>query len=81
MKSSFKSATSTLRGFAGWISRRREGALPSVEDTETPAAVRICGRCATVVEAELADQDADNRGRDSEPLNRWSPGLSMDNFS
>jgi len=81
MKSSLKSATSTLRGFAGWISKRRGDALSSTEDTESPAAVRICGRCATAVEAELADQVADGRGRGSETRDRWSPGLSMDNFS
>jgi hypothetical protein len=81
MKSSLKSATSTLKGFAGWISKRREGVLSNVDDAPSTNAVRVCGRCATVVEAELADQDADDRRRVSAPRDRWSPGLSMDNFS
>ncbi|HVJ77808.1 MAG TPA: hypothetical protein VM620_08240 [Hyphomicrobium sp.] len=81
MKSSLKSATLTLKGFAGWISKRREWALSNVDDAPEPNAVRVCGRCATVVEAEMADRDAGDDRRASAPRDRWSPGLSMDNFS
>jgi hypothetical protein len=81
MKSSLKCGTVSLRGFAGWSSKRREWALPNVDDAPEPNAVRVCGRYATVVEAEMADRDAGDRRRTSAPRDRWSPGLSMDNFS
>lgn len=70
MKNSLSGATAALKGFAGWISRRRNEGLSEVDASDTSAVVWVCGRCAPTRDDEFAGRS-----------DRWSPGLSLDNFS
>ena len=70
MKSSLTGATAVLKGFAGWIYGRRVEELPSVDLSDTSEVVWACGRRAPTDDGEFAVHS-----------DRWSPGLSLDNFS
>jgi hypothetical protein len=75
MKNSLTGAAGVLKGFAGWIYGRRGENLSPVDPSETSAVVWACGRRAPT-DDELADR-REFAGRSD----RWSPGLSLDNFS
>jgi hypothetical protein len=77
MKSSLTGATAVLKGFAGWIYGRRGEDLSSVDASETSEVVWICGRRAPSSE----EGEFDDRREFAVTSDRWSPGLSLDNFS
>jgi hypothetical protein len=70
MKNSLAGATAVLKGFAGWIYRRRDEDLSEVDAPGASEVVCACGRRAPTGDDEFAARSG-----------RWSPGLSLDNFS
>lgn len=76
MKSSLNSATAVLRGFAGWFSTRGGEALSGIDDDANPNVVWACGR-----EISPEGLEPDDRRQFAARRERWSPGLSLDNFS
>jgi hypothetical protein len=76
MKSSLSSATAVLRGFAGWFSSRGGEALSGFDDEAIPNVVWACGR-----EISPEAPEPDDRRQFAVRRERWSPGLSLDNFS
>jgi hypothetical protein len=77
MKNSLAGATAVLKGFAGWIYGRREEGISDVSaPPDTSEVVWACGRRAPTGDGEFAD----HREFAVRP-DRWSPGLSLDNFS
>jgi hypothetical protein len=69
MRSSFSSAATAFKGFAGWISGRRDGDLT---DDGAPNVFSACG---------APERPHDAPAEFSGHKERWSPGLSVDNFS
>lgn len=70
MKSSLNGATAVLRGFASWIAGR-SGPEPRV----VPISVSACN-------PRIRPRDYLHDEREfAVPRDRWSPGLSLDNFS
>jgi len=76
MKSSLTVATAVIKGFAGWIYGRRGQDLSSVDAPDASEIIRACGRRAPTEDEEF-DDDREFAVRSD----RWSPGLSLDNFS
>jgi hypothetical protein len=76
MKRSFTGATAVLKGFAGWINGRRGEDLPTISASDASEVVWACGRYATIDDGEF-----DDRREFAVRSDRWSPGLSLDNFS
>lgn len=76
MKSSLTSASAVLKGFAGWVTRRRSEARADVETPETPEVVWACGQ-----RIPLEDGELDTRREFAAQQDRWPLGPSVDNFS
>lgn len=76
MKSSLTSASAVLKGFKGWMARRRTAAPADIETPETPEVVWACGR-----RVPLEDGELDARREFAMREDRWPPGPSLDNFS
>jgi hypothetical protein len=73
MKSSLNGATAVLRGFASWIAGHA-GPIPS-EPRVVPISVSACN-------PRIRPRDYLHDEREfAVPCDRWSPGLSLDNFS
>ncbi|MET0407895.1 MAG: hypothetical protein ABW006_05965 [Hyphomicrobium sp.] len=70
MKSSFSNATAALRGLAGWFSVRTDEALS--DNDHIPFVVSACG---------YPGHEDESTGGSRALLDRWSPGLNVDNFS
>ena len=76
MKSSLTSASAVLKGFTGWVTRRRSAARADIETPETPEVVWACGQ-----HIPLEDSELDTRREFATQQDRWPLGPSVDNFS
>jgi hypothetical protein len=76
MKGSLTSASAVLKGFAGWVTRRRSEARADVETPETQEVVWACGQRIPLEGSEL-----DTRREFATQQDRWPLGPGVDNFS
>lgn len=74
MKSSLTSASAVLKGFAGWVTRRRSEARADLGTPETPEVVWACGQ-------RIPLEELDTRREFATQQDRWPLGPSVDNFS
>ncbi|AGK56654.1 hypothetical protein HYPDE_24848 [Hyphomicrobium denitrificans 1NES1] len=75
MKGSLTSASAIVKGFKGWIARRRAAATAKIETPETEV-VWVCGR-----RMPMEGPEFDARREFSAQQDRWPLGPSVDNYS